>query len=862
MEKYIDIQYITNVLNLGFISTSKIVFFEVCKNYIIFMLHTNDIVIYNIKNGKSINKHYTNDVNLIKSHKDKLFLVKEKELILINLENFDHLISYDLGEIIYQISLFDTSQLESVYVNSQHEIKYFAKGRKNTIVKNLYKENSKVDSLIYQKGILLWSTHSSLKVFNLGSKKMLIKKIFQTPNPKNFPIECFIYHNILCVNIHKEEIIIFHLPTEEQPFPIELIHLNQKNISNDYFIGAWVNNSLTKLSLISYQDKCVNLKIMKINNKQQNQKIDIYFEKKFNYISSDDTINFIFAKSISSVFLYNKIEMYFVTIVDKIKKMFRDINEEDGISIENLEIIYLNYSSFSLNEKYFVLIKIIENDSTNKDNQSVGGINIDKFEFLFQAIFSEKNPNKNIIQLYNSFVLFLWKKNRFLKLYKMIKVYFNSLLSEKSKREIINLFLKNNLYLELIKFIEEDTRKIEISKELTKIFDEYINSQKNKNFEKAIYCLGHIYRKNGNYSKSIELFINIKKQDDIFKILSTGNQDYIFKYPQLFNLLDMGKLMKVLDFIYYKDYSLCQKFYDKLFTLCNEKSIALFTFNVIEFDKNRLLISKEIAEKLFNITLKYGVNIEFINISKRNYITILLKFLNTYDKFEYNKLINENKEELEKKENYEIYVSILTFINNYKQIIDIYIDIVSDPEKCIKYIENANLDDNTKNDVYNYLKDKINNSKSLSSAKKLYFLLQFQDDFDSKEHLSLLNDIQLSGNKDNIEYVLMILEQLKLKVDILKISKEMTRDHLGDMLKSRKIYKNYGKNIYFEKDSSLLCSFDECEKNQKFEKGDKIICFQNCNHFFHKECIEQIKELYFNYDPDKINTCPICSQII
>ena len=250
----------------------------------------------------------------------------------------------------------------------------------------------------------------------------------------------------------------------------------------------------------------------------------------------------------------------------------------------------------------------------------------------------------------------------------------------------------------------------------------------------------------------------------------------------------MGKLMKVLDFIYYKDYSLCQKFYDKLFTLCNEKSIALFTFNVIEFDKNRLLISKEIAEKLFNITLKYGVNIEFINISKRNYITILLKFLNTYDKFEYNKLINENKEELEKKENYEIYVSILTFINNYKQIIDIYIDIVSDPEKCIKYIENANLDDNTKNDVYNYLKDKINNSKSLSSAKKLYFLLQFQDDFDSKEHLSLLNDIQLSGNKDNIEYVLMILEQLKLKVDILEMSKEMTRDYLGDMLKSRKIY--------------------------------------------------------------------------
>ena len=142
MENYIDIQYITNILNLGFYSSSKILYFEVCKNYIIFMLQTNDIIIYNIKTGKSLNKHYTNEVNLIKSHKDKLFIVKEKELILMNLETFEPLISYDLGEIIYSITLFDTNQLESVYVNSFHEIKYFAKGRKNLIVKNLYKENS------------------------------------------------------------------------------------------------------------------------------------------------------------------------------------------------------------------------------------------------------------------------------------------------------------------------------------------------------------------------------------------------------------------------------------------------------------------------------------------------------------------------------------------------------------------------------------------------------------------------------------------------------------------------------------------------------------------------------------------------
>ena len=108
----------------------------------------------------------------------------------------------------------------------------------------------------------------------------------------------------------------------------------------------------------------------------------------------------------------------------------------------------------------------------------------------------------------------------------------------------------------------------------------------------------------------------------------------------------------------------------------------------------------------------------------------------------------------------------------------------------------------------------------------------------------------------------MILEQLKLKVGILQISKNMVKDYLGDMLYYRKLYKNFGKNIKFENDLSILCSFDECEKNQKIEKGEFIICFQSCQHYFHKECIENIKELYFDYDPDKINTCPICSQII
>ena len=172
--------------------------------------------------------------------------------------------------------------------------------------------------------------------------------------------------------------------------------------------------------------------------------------------------------------------------------------------------------------------------------------------------------------------------------------------------------------------------------------------------------------------------------------------------------------------------------------------------------------------------------------------------------------------ELQLKFNYEIYIVLLTLINDYKTIINIYIDIIEDPQKCIKFIENESLNEKTKNEIYNYLKDKINLSKNLSNFKKLYFILQFQDQLTNKEKLILNDDNYKEKNKDDILYFIMILDELKLKEKILLLTLDLHKNNIEELKNIYKINKNKGIFINLNFDKNLqYCCFDECIHLQK-----------------------------------------------
>ena len=858
MEFLLDIQYITNIINLGYSPKTYITQLETLKNKIFFLLNSNDLILFDRKTLQKTQRHFTNIIHLIKAINEHLYIIINTSLILLN-DKLCELKIYNLNEKIYLITFIEDSQkkLEFIYVNEKNEIKYYSKKNfSDEKILYLYKENNIVHKIIFQNNILLWTTNISLKVFNLNNKKMLIKKIFNI-NEELFDfklIDCYLFNNILCININYKEIILFHLPNEEIPLSFQI--LNLKAEKEFYFIGMWINSSLNKLSILKYNyKKNLFLEIMKIEDKNL-MDIDvtenIYFKKNFNFISNynKNLIKFIFNDN--NIYLYNNLEIFTIILLNKKEKLFLDLNQNNDFQLDdnNIDFIYYNYSNFNLNEQYYILTKIIYSDKNF--TKTIYDLNLEKFKYFFNCIFGKKINNKGEDILYNNFILLLLKYKKFLKFYNIIKEKFNKFLNQYNKEKIIEIYIEQDCNF-LIKFIN-DLDNIKITENIEKLFYSKININLN-NYK---YLLGLLYRKDKKFEKSLELFIDIEKIDEIFDILNNNNQFLIFKYDKLFILLDEKKLLFILDYIYYKEKSECNNFYIKLFELTNNKKISMFTYYLIESDKNYLLIDLLTSKKLFSICLKENKNLTHIY----DFSKMLIKFLKNEKMFDFKNLIDENFEELQLKVNYEIYIVLLTLINDYKTIINIYIDIIEDPQKCIKFIENESLNENTKNEIYNYLKDKINLSKNLSNFKKLYFILQFQDQLTNKEKLILNDDNYKEKNKDDILYFIMILDELKLKEKILFLTLDLHKNNIEELKTKYKINKNKGIFINLNFDKNLqYCCFDECIHFQKIANNDSLIYFRFCKHKFHKECLDEINEIY-NLNINKYNFCPICENII
>ena len=355
----------------------------------------------------------------------------------------------------------------------------------------------------------------------------------------------------------------------------------------------------------------------------------------------------------------------------------------------------------------------------------------------------------------------------------------------------------------------------------------------------------------------------------------------IFDFDKLFEMFDESKLVTILNRLYSNsNINICLQFYDKLFSLCDEIKITKFSYYIILYEKYMLLINSDIIMKIFKISLRNNNTKIFENIYekykyKSEYKLFLTKFIReVFDMFKIDnkKIVEENSQELIKKQNIDIYILLLTNIKDYKKIIAIYIDHLEQPEECIKYIENSNLNQNIKNDIYNYLGEKINTSKSLSETKKFYYITQFQDDItiQKPDILKLFDKVNYEKNeKDDYDYVLLILKELRLKLNTLQISEEMSFNKQKENFKNLKSNLKKGKILKLDvkenlKNNKIKCDFDECDKNI-FELEDELVIFKECEHCFHKECFQNIKNLYKNEITKfyiENDFCPKCNDII
>ena len=910
MENFISIRSQFNLINLGYTKKSIISKLVLLNSRIIVLLSTNDIIIYDTNSDQpppknSISKHFSQEIKIIKAFQDKLFIIQNQLITQLDITNLDELQKYDLKEKPYLLSFKDTKKnLLCFYVNEIHEILYMDSYFFTKIVR-LYKETEQIQEMVYKNNILFWCTKSALKVFNLVNKHMLVRKDLtnykiNTNENNKCLIDCYLYNNLLGLIYQQKYIFIYYLDLSNEnneqnsntSFELYNTCISPNN-TQEYYIGLWFNIALTKICILSLKNDIVCINIAKFGPLKkiyfyQSKVINCYFHKEYKYIKNPEH-DMRFAIGEKNMYIYDNKEVYLIYYSqDKENNFFLNFLNSDEIDFKEIEE---NYIKMDLNKKYFVLIKLIEKNSYDDFDLFLNNkIFLEHYKYIYEVLFIPKNKDneKNMDKiniLYNNYVQYLLKTSikLFDKLYQIIKNKFDKL-TDKTKENIIKELTRQKQYKILKKFIITDNTNILYSSSLENFIMNYksINENNIEIKNKIIYIEALLNIKALNYKKALKLFIEINNDEEIYNLLLDKNQTLlIFDNDKIFQILDESKLVTLLNNLYSSLHiNICLKFYDKLFSYCDEIKITKFSYYLILYEKFRLLINADIIMKIFNISLRNNNTMMFENIyEKYKYKSdnklFLTKFIReVFDMFNIDnkKIVEENTNELMKKQNIDIYILLLTNIGDYKKIIDIYIDLLEQPEECIKYIENSNLNQNIKDDIYNYLGNKINTSKSLSETKKFYYITQFQDDItiQKPDILKLFDKINYNKNeKDDFDYILLILKELRLKLNTLQISEEMS---LNSRKENSKLFKKNllkGKVLELDvkenlKKNEIKCAFDECDKNI-FQLDDDLIIFKECNHFFHKDCFENIKNIYKN-DITKFyienDFCPKCNDVI
>ena len=854
---------------------------------------------------KMLNKYFIEEIQIIKSFQEKLFIIQDKLITQLDINTLDELQKYDLKEKPYLLSFKDTKKnLLCFYVNEIHEILYMDSYFFTKIVR-LYKETEQIQEMVYKNNILFWCTKSALKVFNLVNKHMLVRKDLtnykiNTNENNKCLIDCYLYNNLLGLIYQQKYIFIYYLDLSNEnneqnsntSFELYNTCISPNN-TQEYYIGLWFNIALTKICILSLKNDIVCINIAKFGPLKkiyfyQSKVINCYFHKEYKYIKNPEH-DMRFAIGEKNMYIYDNKEVYLIYYSqDKENNFFLNFLNSDEIDFKEIEENYIN---MDLNKKYFVLIKLIEKNSYDDFDLFLNNkIFLEHYKYIYEVLFIPKNKDneKNMDKiniLYNNYVQYLLKTSikLFDKLYQIIKNKFDKL-TDKTKENIIKELTRQKQYKILKKFIITDNTNILYSSSLENFIMNYksINENNIEIKNKIIYIEALLNIKALNYKKALKLFIEINNDEEIYNLLLDKNQTLlIFDNDKIFQILDESKLVTLLNNLYSSLHiNICLKFYDKLFSHCDEIKITKFSYYLILYEKFRLLINADIIMKIFNISLRNNNTMMFENIYEKYkyksdnklFLTKFIREVFGMFNIDNKKIVEENTNELMKKQNIDIYILLLTNIGDYKKIIDIYIDLLEQPEECIKYIENSNLNQNIKNDIYNYLGNKINTSKSLSETKKFYYITQFQDDItiQKPDILKLFDKINYNKNeKDDFDYILLILKELRLKLNTLQISEEMS---LNSRKENSKLFKKNllkGKVLELDvkenlKKNEIKCAFDECDKNI-FQLDDDLIIFKECNHFFHKDCFENIKNIYKN-DITKFyienDFCPKCNDVI
>jgi len=457
-----------------------------------------------------------------------------------------------------------------------------------------------------------------------------------------------------------------------------------------------------------------------------------FFEKIYSKSRFDYNIEKKIMKMIDKIIVYSICKFSYSKkdeksrLIDKINNDFESESTYKQDSILDLKK-NLEFNNFENNKKLEILTDIL------------------KFNYSLQNKYISNNTKNLIIKIFYSKI----------KVYEKFSNGKNLPLME--EKEIIKL---EDIYIDEIIFEGDDSVKFNL---------EYFANL--LEFE----TLSKLFLKMRDYKKTIKSLIYGNNYKEIFELIKQKKIPLEKIEYEFINIIEYFNVEQILFFIE-------MLYNEKISTIKKEKSFTLEKFlnSILEINikhlnpkttlkelKNDNILHIETAFDIFHVleTIILSENIKYLSddSTAENYlryildillyeikilklitdepfkkekkknleknINITLIYIEAYNRLNLKKILEDYKFELYN--NFDLYpllTKIYEKLKEFNSIIDIQIDIYKDPEVSIRFIDILNISQNKKEELFEYLKNKIIKSSDLTPIKKFYFVNLFEDE--------------------------------------------------------------------------------------------------------------------------------------
>ena len=587
---------------------------------------------------------------------------------------------------------------------------------------------------------------------------------------------------------------------------IKFIYINYKsNLNKDELenLKYLINELQQKFFSENYQ------KFIISHNKILNENINFEINLINDILSETFCLNEQF-EIINSIFDYNYLENEKIKDVDSIIQYGKLLIK--FIYSEKIKLI-INDENMNEDNNSFLLLDAVNNFSNKIQSKSNENI---QTNFLNNKKFSlyQYNKSKNIINIIHSFIQYIHQnnnifQNNYNKELIYITNYLSNILININNSEYYKEINLNNFSLEIgIK------NKINIPSGESK----YININTNNN-NSIIYIEFDI---KDNINNNIDITFNLYKYQKIEKTIDEKDKKIsYYNFQLLYNLTNINKQTKII--LFSQEPSLYKIEFDNHYSWMKGKEI-LYRVLILKCLENEIIIPEN--------NIKFDSN-------------IYCYFEGKNQTFYFNEIDNDIKEKKMQKENNEIVISVLIYLN--------IIRIINTKEEKLNFLEfkDENKDNILTNfffekKIFNYIQslNLKNNEKIILNIFSLNHNLSSNNE-KIEEMINALSTETINNTKN--KKVINSIEKIGIFPNFKRKIPNLIYNifHLSDLFLIYFLYKSIEKKIYIQ-NSLIFINFDKYTSNVSlFNEGG---IYNNLKGFpYNNNNYNNIKNKYYSF---------------